>query len=134
MAEYPKDATVLYEVGGSYDVLEQEKDAIPYYQKAIKAGLERHELQECLICLGSCFRNIGEFETAVETLKKAEAQFPQRNSVKVFLALAHYSDAQEDEAVKILIDLLLKTTKDKDILNYADTLDFYKDNLDEIWD
>lgn len=134
LAEYPKDAVVLYEVGGAYDVLEEEKSAIPYYDKAIKAGLEGDDLQECYICLGSCYRNVGEFETAVSILKQAEQKFPERNSIKAFLALAQYSDAQEDEAVRILIDLLLKTTEDEDILAFADTLDYYKDNLDEVWD
>ncbi|MCB9006509.1 MAG: tetratricopeptide repeat protein [Ardenticatenaceae bacterium] len=39
LAEHPKHPQVLYEVGGSYDVLGEEKNAIPYYEKAIKAGL-----------------------------------------------------------------------------------------------
>lgn len=134
LKKHPGDALVLYEVGGAYDVLGEERQAIPYYKKAIGAGLEGDALHECLICIGSCYRNIGEFETAVEELQKAVKQFPDRNSTKVFLALAHYSDAQEDKAVQILIELLLSTTKDQDILAYADVLEFYKDHLDEIWD
>lgn len=134
LSEFPQDALVLYEVGGAYDVLGEEKDAIPYYDKAVKAGLDGEDLQECYICLGMCHRNIGDFETAVTILQKAAKKFPERNSIQAFLALAHYSDAQEDEAVRILLDLLLKTTQDEDILTFADTLDFYKDNLDDVWD
>ncbi|MEM7333059.1 MAG: tetratricopeptide repeat protein [Chloroflexota bacterium] len=134
LAAHPKNPTVLYEVGGAYDVLEEEKEAIPYYSKAISAGLEGDDLQECYICLGMCYRNTGDFETAVSILRKAVEKFPDRNSIKAFLALAEYSDAQEDEAVRILLDLLISTTKDEDILTFADTLDFYKDNLDEVWD
>ncbi len=134
LEEYGDDPLVLYEVGGSYDVLGEEKEAIPYYQQAIDAGLEGSDLQECLVCLGSSSRNIGKFEDAVEILQQAVEQFPDNNSGKVFLALAYYSDGQEDEAVSLLLDVLLKTTKDEDILAYADALDYYKDNLDEVWD
>ncbi len=131
---YPDNPLVLYEVGGSYDVMGEEKQAIPYYQKAIKAGLNGTELQECLVCLGSSQRNIGDFEAAVQTLEKAAAQFPDNNSGKTFLALAYYSDGREDEAVRLLLQLLLETTNDENILAYADPLDYYKENLDEVWD
>ncbi|WP_420632049.1 tetratricopeptide repeat protein [Candidatus Leptofilum sp.] len=134
LAEHPSDPLVLYEVGGSYDVMGEEKDAIPYYQKAIKQGLDGDDLQECFVCLGSSHRNVGNFDEAVEMLEKAVTQFPDNNSGNVFLALAYYSDGREDEAVSLLLDLLLKTTNDQNILDYADPLDYYKDNLDEVWD
>ena len=132
--EHGDDPTVLYEVGGAYDVLDEPKEAIPYYQKAIDAGLEDNDLQECLVCLGTCQRMIGKFEDAVSTLEEAVEQFPENNSGKVFLSLAYYSDGQEDEGMKLLLDVLLNTTKDEDVLAYADALDYYKDNLDEVWE
>jgi tetratricopeptide (TPR) repeat protein len=134
LVEHPKNPLVLYEVGGSYDVLGEEKQAIPYYQQAIKAGLEGDDLQECLICLGSSHRNVGNVDDAVAVLEKAVGQFPENNSGKVFLALAYYSDGREDDAMRLLLELLLKTTNDQNILDYADPLDYYKDNLDEVWD
>lgn len=134
LAEHPNDPLVLYEVGGSYDVLGEEKEAIPYYQKAIAQGLDGDDLQECLVCLGSSHRNVGNFDDAVQTLEKAVKQFPDDNSGKVFLALAYYSDGREDDAVRLLLELLLETTTDENILAYADPLDYYKDNLDEVWD
>lgn len=134
LVEHPNDPLVLYEVGGSYDVMGEENEAIPYYQKAIKAGLNGEDLQECLVCLGSSHRNVGNFAEAVETLEKVMAQFPEDNSGKVFLALAYYSDGREDEAVRLLLELLLETTNDENVLEYADPLDYYKDNLDEVWD
>lgn len=45
--DHPDDPLVLYEVGGSYDVLGEEPEAIPYYQQAIAAGLAGDDLQEC---------------------------------------------------------------------------------------
>lgn len=134
LQEYPDDPLVLFEVGGSYDVMGLEPDAIPYYERAIDAGLDGSALQECLVCLGSSYRVTGQAEEAVDTLEKAVGRFPDQNSGRVFLALAYYSDGRYEEAVRLLLDLLIKTTSDEDILAYADPLDYYKDNLDEIWE
>lgn len=134
LEEYPDDPQVLFEVGGAYDVMGLETEAIPYYQRAIDEGLEGTELLECLICLGISQRAIGDFQEAVDALEEAINGFPDDNSSKAFLALAYYSNDQHTEAVQMLLELLLTTTNDEQILSYADTLDFYKDNLDEIWD
>ena len=134
LAQHPDEPLVLHEVGGSYDVMGEEKQAIPYYQRAIKAGLDGDDLQECLVCLGSSQRNVGDFEEAITNLEKAVAQFPDNNSGKTFLALAYYSEGREDDAVRLLLELLLDTTGDENILAFADPLDYYKDNLDEVWD
>jgi tetratricopeptide (TPR) repeat protein len=134
LEEYPNDPKVLFEVGGAFDVMGYEPDAIPYYRQAIEAGLDGVELQECLICLGSSHRNVGDFSEAVEVLENAAEQYPENKSIQAFLALAYYSDEQYEEAVRVLMELLLETTDDEDILAYADTLDFYKDNLNEVWE
>ncbi|MBK8129000.1 MAG: tetratricopeptide repeat protein [bacterium] len=78
MDDFPEDPLVLYEVGGSYDVLGEEREAIPYYEDAIEEGLSGDDLQECLICLGSCRRVIGEFDGAVKALETAVSQFPRQ--------------------------------------------------------
>ena len=134
LEEYPQDPQVLFEVGGAYDVLGWENLAIPYYQDSINQGLEGPELQECLVCLGSSLRFIGEADEAVGTLLKATEQFPENNSGRAFLALAYYSNDQYEESVRLLLELLLDTTKDAEILAYKETLDFYKDNMDEVWE
>src|SRR5512134_2209075 len=71
MEEYPDNPLVLFEVGGSYDVMGEEEMAIPYYRRAIEAGLDGSDLQECLVCLGSTLRVIGEYDEAVSMLEQA---------------------------------------------------------------
>lgn len=132
MKQYPDDPLVLFEVGGSFDVLGQEADAIPYYQEAIEAGLSGADLQECLVCLGSSQRVTGQFNEAVDTLEEAVAQFPDNNSGRVFLALAYYSQGEYEAATRLLLSLLLETTQDDDILAYNGALEYYKENLDEV--
>lgn len=134
LEEFPDDPLVLFEVGGSYDVMGEVEMAIPYYRRAIDAGLEGADRHECLICLGSSLRVAGESEEAVDILSQATDEFPEKNSGRVFLALAYYSNGDPDAAVSELLAVLLATTQDADILAYADTLDYYKDNLDETLD
>jgi tetratricopeptide (TPR) repeat protein len=131
LADHPDDPLVLFEVGGSYDVMGREDKAIPYYRQAIDEGLDGEDLQECLVCLGSSLRVAGQAAEAVEVLQEAVEDFPDDNSGKAFLALAYYSNGQHHEAVRLLLELLLETTNDEDILAYGDPLGYYKDNLDE---
>lgn len=131
LKEYPDHPLVLFEVGGSYDVMGEEEMAIPYYRQAVEEGLEGNDLQECLVCLGSSLRLAGEYSEATEYLERAIDEFPDKKSSQVFLALVHYNAGRSEEAVSLLLSLLLETTSDEDIMAYADVLDYYKDNLDE---
>lgn len=131
---YPHDPQVLFELGGSYDVMGLEPEAIPYYEQAVQLGLAGDELHECLVCLGSSYRVVGESQEAVDILEDAIEQFPDKNSSKAFLALAYYSNGQVEEAMSTLLGLLLATTRDEDVLAFGGALDYYKDNLDEVWE
>ena len=134
ISEYPDDPQVLFEVGGSYDLLELANDAIPHYRRAIDKGLTGADLQECYICIGICQRAVGDFEEALDTFEEAADRFQEDNAIKAFLALALYSSGNDSEAVRHLLEILIETSSDPDIQTYNDTLDFYKDNLDEVWD
>jgi tetratricopeptide (TPR) repeat protein len=132
LKDYPDHPLVLFEVGGSYDVMGEEEMAIPYYRQAVNSGLEGDDLQECLICLGSSLRLTGEYDEAIEHLEQAIEEFPNKKSGRVFLALVHYNAGHPDLAISSLLSLLLETTDDEDIQAYADVVDYYKDNLDEM--
>lgn len=134
LAANPDDPEVLFEVGGSFDVMGYEPEAIPYYRRSIEQGLEGDALYECMICLGSSQRLVGDFEDAVETLEEASQRYPESTGAEAFLALAYYSNEQYEESVKLLLELLLRTSSDSELREYADVLDYYKDNLDELWE
>ncbi len=129
--DYEKHPLVLFEVGGSYDVLGDEEKAIPYYRRAVAAGLEGDDLQECLICLGNTLGIVGDLDESVTVLESALKKFPDRPSNRVFLALAYHYNNQPDDAVGTLLDVILRTTEDADIQAYAGTLEYYRDELTE---
>ncbi len=131
--EFHEDAMVLFEVGGAYDILGMAPDAIPYYEKAMENGLDDPELEECYVCLGTSHRVIGEFEDSVDVLEQAVENYPESYVAKVFLAIAYYGNGQFSESVQALMNALLDTTADEELQSYSDTLNFFKDNLDEVW-
>ncbi|MFN2187594.1 MAG: tetratricopeptide repeat protein [Candidatus Promineifilaceae bacterium] len=134
LAEYPDNPQVIFEVGGAFDVLGEEAEAIPHYKRAIEEGLEGDDLEECLICLGSCHRAIGEFQEAVDVLEAYLDRFPERRSGHPFLAIAYYSNRQYEDAVSLLLDTLLETTSDEGILSFAGPLEYFSGNLNEVWE
>jgi tetratricopeptide (TPR) repeat protein len=134
LAEYPDNPQVIFEVGGAFDVLGEEAEAIPHYKRAIEEGLEGDDLEECLICLGSCHRAIGEFQEAVDVLEAYLDRFPERRSGHPFLAIAYYSNHQYEDAVSLLLDTLLETTSDEGILSFAGPLEYFSGNLNEVWE
>ena len=134
LIEHSANPQVLFELGGAHDVLGVELDAIPYYEQAIEEGLSGDDLAECLICLGSCHRAIGQFQEAVDVLEAYVERFPDQNAGLPFLAIAYYSNGQYEDAVRLLLDLILDTTSDEEILAFSDPIDYYKDNLDEVFE
>lgn len=133
LIEYPEDPLVQFELGGAYDVLGDTAEAIKNYELAIDNGLEEPELEECYICLGTCYRVIGASVQAVSVLEETVTRYPESISAKTFLAIAYYSDKRFHDAVKLLLELILENIDDEEITAYYDTLEFFKDNLDEIW-
>ena len=133
LEESRDDALVLFEVGGAYDILGMAPEAIPYYEKAIENGLDDPELEECYVCLGTSHRVIGEFEDSVDVLEKAVERYPESYGAKAFLSIAYYGNGQYAESVQMLMETLLDTTADEEIQSYSETLDYFKNNLDEVW-
>jgi tetratricopeptide (TPR) repeat protein len=119
LREYPDNAVVLYEVGGSYDTAGEEQTAIEYYERAMDAGLTGDVLRRCLIQYGSTLRNLGRFSESVEVLRRARRQYPESDSVRVFLALSQHAGGHADDAVADLLELVVDRLRDGDLPRYA---------------
>src|SRR6185369_6644024 len=85
--EYPDDPRVLYEYGGAFDSAGREHEAIPLYRQALAKGLSGDYLPGFYLQMASTLRNIGELAEAVTILEAACRQYPERPSLKLFLAL-----------------------------------------------
>ena len=131
--EFPDDAQVNFQCAWIHDLLGLEREAIPFYEKAIQAGLSGEDLLGALLGMGSTYRCIGEYQKAKETFQRALELFPERNEFKVFLAMTYYNLKEHSKAMELLLTSLVETSKDEGILSYDRAIRFYSDKLDETW-
>jgi tetratricopeptide (TPR) repeat protein len=134
VAEQPDDPAVNYHCAWCHDVLGLERDAVPFYERAIARGLRDEDLEGALLGLGSTYRSLGEYQNAIETLGKGAAQFPDQRSFELFLAMALYNTGAHAQAMERLLKALAETSSDASIQRYKRAILFYSDKLDQRWD
>ena len=131
--EFPNDPQVNYQCAWIHDLLGQEREAIPFYEKAIQTGLSSDELKSALLGLGSTYRCIGEYHQSIDTFQHARTLFPNSHEFNVFLAMTYYNIAEYSKAMDLLLNSLINTSKDEGILRYQRAIRFYSDKLNQIW-
>lgn len=133
LQEYPENAQVNFHLAWVHDLLGLEREAIPYYEKAIHIGLSDEDLQGALLGMGSTYRCIGEYQRAFETFQRAIESFPTRHEFRAFLAMTYYNLDQPTKAMELLLNSLAETSRDEGIIAYKDAIQFYADKLDQTW-
>jgi len=132
-SELPNDPQVNYQRAWIHDVLGLEREAIPFYEKAIQIGLDSNDLKSALLGMGSTYRCIGEYHKSIETFRHALTLFPNAHEFNVFLAMAYHNIGQHVEAMELLLNSLVNTSKDEGILRYQRAIRFYSDKLNQTW-
>jgi tetratricopeptide (TPR) repeat protein len=133
VAEKPDDPQVRYQCAWIHDSLGREREAVPFYERAIAGGLSGRDLEGALVGLGSTYRSLGEYGRAVETLREGVARFPESRAMEVFLAMALYNVGEHREATESLLRILAETSADRGISAYKEAILFYAGRLDETW-
>ncbi len=133
LAESPDDAGANYQMAWLCDLEGREREAVPFYVRAIAGRLSVDERRGALLGLGSTYRALGEYPEAVEVLRRGVWEFPEDRAMQTFLALALYNAEGCREAVELLLKNLVETTSDPKIRSYERALRFYADRLDEVW-
>jgi tetratricopeptide (TPR) repeat protein len=132
-SEFPEDPEVNYQCAWIHDLLGLEKQAIPFYEKAIQTGLNDEDLKSALLGMGSTYRCIGEYRESIETFQHALTLFPDSHEFNVFLGMAYYNIGEYSKAMELLLNSLADTSKDEGILRYQRAIRFYSDKLDQTW-
>ena len=131
--EFPEDSQVNYQCAWIHDLLGLEREAIPYYEKAIETGLGGDDLKSALLGMGSTYRCIGEYQKSIDTFQYARTLFPDSHEFKVFLGMAYYNIGEHSKAMEVLLNSLADTSKDEGIRRYQRAIRFYSDKLNQIW-
>lgn len=129
----PDHAQLNYQCAWSFDVMEKESEAIPYYEQAIKLGLSGEDLEGALLGLGSTYRTLGDYEQSKSTFLKGIELFPDNRAIQVFYAMTLYNLNEHGKAMELLLTCLAETSNDAEIISYKKAIDFYSGQLDRVW-
>ncbi|UED83837.1 tetratricopeptide repeat protein [Streptomyces profundus] len=133
--EFPDDVEVAFHTAWAHDLLGLEAAAVPFYERALsQEGLSPEDRQGALLGLGSTYRVLGRYESAVATLRRGVDEFPDHAGLRTFLAMALYNTGEHRESTGLLLHLLATTSQDPTITDYRQALDRYADHLDETTD
>ncbi|MED4585315.1 tetratricopeptide repeat protein [Brevibacillus choshinensis] len=134
VAQEPSDPIAHYQCAWCHDSAGLEREAVPYYEKAIQLGLTpENDLSGALLGLGSTYRTLGQYEQAADTFVKGMQQFPGDRSFPVFLSMAYYNLGKHHEAMTLLLQNLAETSCDSSISAYQKAILFYANDLDKTW-
>jgi len=132
-AESPDDPVVNLQCAWAHDKLGLEAEAVPYYEAAIRNGLEGEDLRHALLGLGSTYRTLGRYDEALTTLTRGVEDFPQDRGMQVFRAMALYNMGRPKEACELLLRIISDTTADDRIRAYQNAIEIYAADLDRTW-
>ncbi len=129
----PNNPEINYQCAWCHDLLELEREAIPYYEKAIKNGLKDEDLEGAYLGLGSTYRTIGEYKDSLRVFEEGMEGFPKNKDLEVFYAMTLYNLKRYDEAMEILLKIIATTSEDEKINAYKKAILYYSDKLDKIF-
>ncbi len=133
-AKYPDDAEMNYQAAWVYDILGREREAMPFYVRAIELGLEGEDLEGALLGLGSTYRILGDYEQAEVVLRRGLKEFPQKRVFQIFLAMTLYNLERYHDAMELVLTNLAETTTDESILRRKQAILSYGMQLDHACD
>ncbi|MFF4346623.1 tetratricopeptide repeat protein [Streptomyces sp. NPDC001530] len=130
---HPTDAEVAYQTAWAHDVLGLEKEAVPFYERALAtAGLAAEDRHGAFLGLGSTYRILGRYDEAVHCLRRGLEDFPGDPALRSFLAMALYNVGEGREAVGTLLKVLAATSADPRIQGYRRAIEHYAEDLDAV--
>lgn len=134
-AEHPQDGRVHYQFACYHDSRGEERQAVPWYERALALGLPEPDMRGALLGLGSTLRCLGEYERAGQVLRQGMERFSQAGEFPVFLAMTLYNLGQHAEAMRLLLErvVLVNQAQDDGIARYQRAILFYHDKLDQTW-
>jgi tetratricopeptide (TPR) repeat protein len=129
----PNNPEILYHCAWVCDVQGLEKEAVPYYEKALENGLIGSEREGAFLGLGSTYRVIGEYAKSRAVFEKGMSEFPDNQALTVFFAMTLHNLKENDLAMETLLNVIATTTQNRDIKPYIKAIKYYKDNLNQTW-
>lgn len=131
---YPNFPHIQYQCAWSLDLLGKEAEAVAYYERAIGLGLAGDELEGALLGLGSTYRALGAYHKSKEVFLKGIKLFLENKAIQTFYAMTLFNLKEHETAMQLLLECLIETTRDEEIVRYKKAIRFYADKLNEVWE
>jgi|LakMenEpi03Aug12_release.lakeMendotaPanAssembly.Ray.scaffolds.fasta_scaffold170373_4 tetratricopeptide (TPR) repeat protein len=107
----------------------KELEAIPIYELALEQGLPENEIPNLLICLGSSYRVIKNYQKSLEILETASQKYPDNLAVKTFLAMTLFDCKNFQKATSLLLEIVATNPTDQNLQNFQKAIEFYSQNI-----
>jgi tetratricopeptide (TPR) repeat protein len=127
--KYPNSARAKFELANAFDFLGQEDKAISLYEDAIRIGLNAEYEAYALLQLGSSLRNVGRINDAISVLSDAEKRYPEFPSITMFLGMAMHDRNMNTEALRTVLNSMLRNVKTSDIERYRIGIEKYINDI-----
>ena len=131
---HENDPKAWFELAACFDFLGREIEALPFYEKAGKLGIEKlpaPDRPRLLLQWASTLRNLKRFDESDKILMQGARLFPEMKALKAFLALTQYAKGDFQKAAQALFVILhSKAPDDASLGDYSRSLDWYIDHLD----
>lgn len=128
--QHPDHAMLQYECACSYDILAQEEEAIPFYERALELGLSDKEAENAYTQLGSLFRLHGRFVESENVLMTGMMRFWDVGLLKIFYAFTMYDLGKPGEAMHWMTHAILDSTVKQEIFLNQRVISYLGSNLD----
>ncbi|WP_434756576.1 tetratricopeptide repeat protein [Paenibacillus amylolyticus] len=130
----PQHGEGWYQLAWAHDSLGLEREAVPYYEKALQLELSAEDRAGAILGLGSTYRTLGQYEQARTWLLTGMSEFPEHREFEVFYAMVLYNLGEHAEAMRRLLVQLADTSGDQRITDYSRAIRYYADQLDRVWE
>ena len=122
-------ARALLNIAWSYDNQGAEDKAEVCYLAALDAGLEGEDQFEALFGLACTYRCLGKYDLAHARFEEIRAAYPDANEVIPFYALCLHNLGEHDEAMSVMLELVVRHPPTENIKRYQKALSFYAQAL-----
>lgn len=128
----PEDALLRYEYAWSCDILAKDEEAISSYKQALELGLPEQQAVNAYGQIGSLYRLQGRLEEAERILMSGIHKVQDDSLLKIHYAFTQYNLGNSEEAMRWMVEALLGSTKNREILLNQRAIGYLGSNLDTL--
>lgn len=121
----PENASLQYRAACVHDGLGLEKEALPFYETAMRLGLTGDELEGAYVGLGSTYRVLGQFSQSIKVLLEGSQKFPNSQCMKIFEAMTLHESGRHNLAVAMLLHCVADKPGDPSVALYRRAIQQY---------